>query len=497
MPNPSRRSPLLVAGAAALGLAAVTAGILVAVLSGGGRASLLVPRAGAAGEDPLAFRGGDEKRLEAAAAEGLAHVLYAKSPGGIVAAAGRTAAFRPLVDDAARAGHVDADLLEAIVLLESAGRPEVIAGSDPSRAAGLTQIVAETAQNFLGMHVDLAASRRFTAGIAAAERRGDETAVERLRARRRQVDDRFDPARALAGTVRYLQTAQERFGRDDLATVSYHMGIGNLTSVIRDYSGDSATPVRDVVAREDISYARLYFDSSPVAHAAAWRRLARLGDDSETYYWRLLAAREVMHLYRTDRDRLERVAALQLRKASAEEVLHPAGETERFAGPEDVERARDRRVLQPLPADPEALHFKVDPQMGSLAPQLGQRPTLYRGLRKEALALLVYLARRVHALSGATAPLVVTSTVRDERYQDLLRATNPEATQAYSLHTTGYAIDILRRYESNAQAAAFQYELERLQARNLISWVREPSAIHITVSSDAGSLVPALLERAP
>jgi hypothetical protein len=62
------------------------------------------------------------------------------------------------------------------------------------------------------------------------------------------------------------------------------------------------------------------------------------------------------------------------------------------------------------------------------------------------------------------------------------------------LHTTGYALDILRRYGSGRQAAAFQYELERLEARNLISWVREPTVIHITVSSQADTLVDALLE---
>jgi hypothetical protein len=53
---------------------------------------------------------------------------------------------------------------------------------------------------------------------------------------------------------------------------------------------------------------------------------------------------------------------------------------------------------------------------------------------------------------------------------------------------------VRRRYQSGAQARAFQFELENLTARGLISWVREPAAIHITVSSDAGTLVPVLLE---
>ena len=51
------------------------------------------------------------------------------------------------------------------------------------------------------------------------------------------MDARFDPEQALAGTVRYLTEANKVFGREDLAVVSYHMGIGNLASVVRAYTG--------------------------------------------------------------------------------------------------------------------------------------------------------------------------------------------------------------------------------------------------------------------
>jgi hypothetical protein len=49
---------------------------------------------------------------------------------------------------------------------------------------------------------------------------------------------------------------------------------------------------------------------------------------------------------------------------------------------------------------------------------------------------------------------------------------------------------VRRRYRSREQAAAFQYMLDRLQSLNLIAWVREPQAIHITVSGEATALVP-------
>ena len=130
--------------------------------------------------------------------------------------------------------------------------------------------------------------------------------------------------------------------------------------------------------------------------------------------------------------------------------------------------------------------------MGELSGRLRRSPKTYRGLRPEALALLVYLGRGATEISG-DEPLTLTSTVRDEEYQAQLIRGNREATRGFSLHTTGYAFDLLRRYGSNAQARALQYELDRLQALNLIAWVREPSAIHVTVSSDASELVPAVL----
>jgi Transglycosylase SLT domain len=478
---------------------AVVGVVVVAVIGFSGGDTARTVRYEPTGElraDPLAFTAGRAAAFERAAAQGLSQVIHAKSPGGVLAAAARSASFRPLIDRATAHTGIDPNLVEAIVLLESAGRPDAIAGRDPANAAGLTQIVAETASSFLGMRVDLAASRRLTARIERAHASGKRAKEIRLEAARRTVDTRFDPTQALAGTVRYLSTARARFARDDLALVSYHMGIGNLERVLRDYAAAPAgQPIEAIVRNDGLSFARIFFDSSPVDHAAAWQRLASFGDDSKTYYWRVLAAEEIMRLYRRDPVQLEALAYLHERKASAEEVLHPLPVTERFLTPGDVERARQEGLLEPLPNDPTLTHFRVDARLGELAPRLGQSRALYRALRPEALALLCYLAAKIHAISGSTTPLIVTSAVRDETYQRLLSQANPEATAAYSLHTTGYAFDLLRHYGSNAEARALQYELDRLQALNLIAWVREPSAIHITVSSRAAELIPATLRR--
>ena len=414
---------------------------------------------------PFNYVPADRAAYERDAALGLSHVLFAKSPGGVVASARRTAQWRPIVDRVARAHGLDADMLEAIVMLESAGRADARASDDLRSAAGLTQILAETGQSLLGLHIDVKASERLTRGILRGHRVRARVAV------RRRVDERFDPAKALEATARYLDFAKGKLGRDDLAVVSYHMGVGNLQQALGAYG------------KGIIPYAQLYFDSSPLRHAAAWRKLASLGDDSSTYLWRVLAARDIMRLYRSDPQALQHEAVLQSHKASAEEVLHPPERTETFGDPFAIGRARasgDLRVIDATVLAPYGL--RMDPSMGALAGRIKQSPRLYRALRPQALAVLQALGAATRAISRAQ-PLIVTSTVRDKDYQRVLAATDKEATTAYSLHTTGYAFDIARKYRSRAQALAFQFVLDRLTARGMIAWVREPGAIHVTVAS--------------
>ena len=431
--------------------------------------------------DPLAWRPGQDPTFEQRAASGEGHVLYAKSPGGAIATARRVERWRPLVEASARRHGVAPDDLEALVYLESAGRAEACAG-DLEGACGLTQILAGTATSLLGMQVDVAASERLTRRIARADRRGRARLARRLRARRRVVDERFAPTKAIEGAGRYLEIARRRFGRTDLAIESYHMGIGNLENALRAYG------------RGRISYAQLYFDSTPLRHGRAYRRLATLGDDSATYLWRVYAARNIMRLHRDDPIELARLADLHGRKATAEEVLHPRSDTTVFADAGAIADARDEEKILALPKQPAKVHLRIDPDMGELARRLGEKRAAYRGLRPEALAMLLYIAAGTHEIGGP-GRLNVTSTVRDLEYQRLLVRRNVQATPAYSLHTTGFAFDIERRYRSRRQALAFQFMLDRLQALDMIAYAVEPRAIHITVSRDARVLAPQL-ERA-
>ena len=432
--------------------------MLVFLLAAGGALALLVrigeddppsfgPVTVEPGEpDPFAYQEeGDGEFVERATA-GHSHVLYEKSPGGVRATARRVERWRPEIEEQAEITGVDPDLLEAIVFLESGGDPHARASDDLEGAVGLTQILAETATSLLGMRVDVQESERLTRRM---QRRGPS---KRLLERRRATDERFDPSDALQGAGRYLKIAEDRFGREDLAVVSYHMGIGNLETVLAAYGED------------DPSWAQVYFDATPRNHPRAQRLLAGFGDDSATYLWRVYAAREIMRLYREDQGELSRLARLQTARASAEAVRHPPGDTEVLETREQVEQAYRSGALRPFEG------------VRGVRVAAGQRSP-YRGLRPEAYDLAVYLAAGVRDVSGTRAPLTVTQTVRDVE------------SGGDSLHATGFAFDVRRDYASDAQAVGFQYMLDRLQSLNLIAWVRDPDVIHITASSEAGELV--------
>ncbi|HEY5318801.1 MAG TPA: transglycosylase SLT domain-containing protein [Solirubrobacteraceae bacterium] len=467
----SARSRLAVAGSAIVLVIAV----IFSALHSSGPPPLPLPGLGrpALPGDPFGYQSSRQADFEARARAGEEQVLFLKSPGGALATAARVAAYRPLVDAATKGTGIDPNLLEAIVFLESAGYPDALAGADAADAAGLTQILAQTGQSLLGMHIDLARSRRLTQAIATAYALGEAGRFATLQRERARIDGRFDPPKALAATVRYLEIARRDLGRADLAVVSYHMGIGNLENVLHDYDGGRPVP-----------YAQLFFDTTLDRHAAAFALLQGFGDDSSLYYWRVLAAENIMSLYRSNRSQLAQLSALETAGDDDEDVLHPSSETGVFATPSDLAYAYASRAVLPLPSDPGKLGLAYSPAIGSLAHRLGQSPALYRGLRPAALDLLIELAARVRVLSGSKTPLIVAQAVTDRSYEHLLGASG-----GYSLATTGYEFEIERSYASGAQAGAFQAMLDRLQALNLIAWARESTTIDITVASDAGRAI--------
>jgi len=461
-----RRLRLALAGVA---LAVIVAIVLVVALGGSGLSgappAANAPETGSGGlfhYDPAA-----SSEYIARATAGNGQVLFSKSPGGAIATARRVAAFRPMIDRAVAGTNIPATALEGLVFVESAGLPDAAVVDDPANAAGLTQILPSTATSLLHMHVDVAASRQLLAEIAQTH---DAAKLRSLQRRLEAADERFDPAAALSGAVRLLQESEGMFGgRLDLAVTAYHMGIGNMQQVLSDYDAGKPVP-----------YVQLYFDTAPDHDGSAYKLLSSLGDDSSLYWWRVLGAEQIMHLYRTDRAALTRLQSLETADAAGGSVLHPPGRAPRYASPSALQAAFKSRRLVRLPRNAAALGLAYDPSIGSQAGHVGAPRSLYEGLNPVAIKLLIRMAAAVRTLSGGQTPLQVAAAATDGKYLSAQGVYDPMAQ-------TGFSFQIARRYRSGAQAEAFQAVLDRLQSLNLIAWAPIGSVIEITAASDAGS----------
>jgi hypothetical protein len=414
---------------AALALLAIIVAVAVVALVSGGSSGpkRLVPGGGGPGVyDPLGYGSTSESDLAQRAATGFSDVVWDKTPGGVVVTARRTARWRSQIEQSAKANGIDPDTLEAIVFLESAGRPDAIAGGIDG-AVGLTQILPSTATALLGMHVDVARSKALTAQIASASTQRKARELER---ERRAADQRFDPKQAIGAAAIYLAMAKKKFGRDDLAIATYHMGMGNLDTVLSRYKAQGGA--------DHPSYTKLYFDTAPLLHPRAYSLLSSLGDDSSTYLWRVNAARQVMRLYRSNPKQLSHLEALESEGGGGQRRLYPGG-------------APNESLGSGKPPKYPGLKFT-----GAAATNFGPDAA--------ARAALVYMGLGTRAISKQ-GPLEVTSA-------------------------HGVRLEVARHYKSQAQALAFQYMLDRLQAWNLIAWGRGGRTLAIVVGPEAAKVLP-------
>ena len=386
-----------------------------------------------------------EKESAAATLEQGAGISQGRSfftGGDVFDTAARVVQWHPQIVRAARVAGVDPNVLEAIVFVESSGRPSVTDGA----AVGLTQLKPAIARRY-GLHVDTRHAGVLNRRIA---RSWSPAHIRQLAHWRSRYDERYAPATELRASARYLAAAETALGRDDLAVEAYHVGIPALNGI-------------------HSSYSSLWFRTQSV----------------DTYAFRVLAAERLMRMYRHEPSALRFEAEQQARKNSAEECLHPYGTTHHFDTPAQILRAELRHTLKMIPVDTRETHIAVSGTLGQEARKLGRARRLYRALRPQALDVLLYIGARVHDLSGARKALLLTSAVRDSRYQRVLQHVNVNAARSYSMHTTGFAFDIARVYANDRQAHAFQRVLDELQGANAIAYIREAAAIHIAVATDA------------
>ena len=206
------------------------------------------------------------------------------------------------------------------------------------------------------MDVDLAASRRLTGGIRASAQRQTRGARARWRAAPR-VDERFDPGRRWPRTAPLLEIAQR-------ALRPRRPGRRLLPHGHRQ-PAERARALR----RRRPAYAQLYFDSTPLRHAAAYEMLASSATTRRRTAGACSPRGRSCACSATNPAELERWPALQTQKGSAENVLHPRG---RDRGLRDARRhpgARGRQRSSPAGAARPRAGCARDRHMGELAPR--------------------------------------------------------------------------------------------------------------------------------
>ena len=204
-------------------------------------------------------------------------------------------------------------------------------------------------------HADRRRRERAADAPDRAARSGAGSASSGCGAQRRAVDERFDPAKALAGTARYLTI---RRARSSAARTSPSSPTTWASATSRTCCAPTAS--------DEPSYARLYFDSTPATHrrrhapaACASATTRRTTCGSSTRRARSCACTA------TTRSELARLEALQTAKNSAEEVLHPQGSTPHFADPGALRAGlRRRRRSSPFPDDPARTGARARPAHG-------------------------------------------------------------------------------------------------------------------------------------
>jgi len=426
---------------------------------------------------------------------------------------------------------------EADLLLESGGDPNARSVSD---AIGVAQFMVGTGQR-CGLRVDIAASNALsrkinalesqiawlqaqpadwaravppalagvvpavTAGNASADASmipAESTATspgiwsrdqwlayrngqrESLVAKRRQVDHRFDPARAVAAQTRYLVRLTRRYGGVDWALQAYHGGEAGASKTMSLFTGSGSrtllasrgTPYSSLGNRRWLPYTELYQRVSPSATPAAFSYLFGRSDDHRYYWWKVLMAERALDLYRKDAQEFERQWRELQPGLNADAAFYPEPSALQFADNTALAEGYRSGALVSLPPTAGALGLRTV-NLAALAPE---STTLQKGLRPEGMGALLRLAQ-IYRSNGGQEPLSVLSMVQSSAYRQLWdsrypdRPLPPGVPRDPEFHTTGVTFDV-RTPSRDWDRKVLEYSLGQLYDGLKISWRKENEA---------------------
>ncbi len=177
---------------------------------------------------------------------------------------------------------------------------------DLSKSTALTKEIVRLEAS---LHGSLALSSGPTGGAASAKQSGQSAGatnpslpnteeialrIADLQAQRAKIDQRFNPELSIFAQTRYLLGLVHRFPAVDWLFQAYHGGEAGVTRLLRLYSQRaSASPANIILGdrhHPKISFGDVYLNCTPKQNVKAFGYLYSRGDDDRHYWWKILAA---------------------------------------------------------------------------------------------------------------------------------------------------------------------------------------------------------------
>jgi len=303
-----------------------------------------------------------------------------------------------------------------------------------------------------------------------------------LLAKRRVVDERYDPAKAIMAQTRYLVRLTRRYGGVDWALQAYHGGEAGASRTMRLFA--EGTGARTYLASRGTSYGgagmgrwlpytEMYQRVSPTGTPAAFSYLFGRSDDHRYYWWKVLMAERALDLYRKDSAEFERQWRGLYPGLSADAVFFPDTAEHQFADDQALAAGYRGGALVRLPAHAGSLGIRTQ-NLAALAPTSAG---LHKGLRPEAMGALLRLARIYRSHSGQE-PLTAVALVQSNAYRAAWDARYPRSPlppgipEDPEFHSTGYTFD-LATPTRDWDRKVLEYSLGSLYDTLYISWRKE------------------------
>lgn len=394
-----------------------------------------------------------------------------------------------IIENEAAAHKVDPYVLAGLVFVESFGKPDV---QSPTGPRGILQFTSAKAKDM---------DMKITYGV---EKRRVGTKYRGKGKKRRAIpiyrnvryiahDERLDVGRAMCAGARSLAASYIRYGRWDYVVQEHHNGIGRLLKGIALWLGLKPSEVTSknvggLIAANDLSYARIFFDNTPYHRTALYQYLELIkkeADYAPTYSFRVLHAAALMKIYQENPDSYK--ALFEGYRSRFKENGFSPSRMWYFYEPEvfkelqfqnlvAIQEAKKAGRLVPLPEPWTSYGYNVRLHGPSA---IGEKDLAnqkeYIQAEPGTVGALIAIMHEVKLLQETSfKPYETNSLVRTlVTHGEILDDPGSQASAALPIHTIGKAIDFPIRGMETRRLNDLLFILSDMDSYGMISYVLE------------------------